>query len=132
MRIPLIHQAFVGPGEAGGTRYYELGRRCVQRGHDFTVVASSVSYLSGKRVAGNERGSAEEFDGVRVLRSYAPETLHRSFPWRIVAFLSFMVSAVATALLAEPTRPSFKRTCYSNFWADFLQGLALSSTLSIW
>lgn len=102
MRILLIHQAFVGPGEAGGTRHYELGRLCVQRGHVFTVVASPISYLSGKRAAGGEEGTAEEFDGMRVLRSYAPETLHRSFLWRIVAFLSFMVSSVATALRAGP------------------------------
>ena len=100
----LIHQAFVLPTEAGGTRHYELARQLVRDGHRFTVVASSLSYLSGREVAKRRRLiSEEELDGVRVLRAYTHPSLHRSFLWRIISTLSFAVSSVPAALRAGPT-----------------------------
>ncbi|MCS7039475.1 MAG: hypothetical protein NZP34_07725, partial [Caldilineales bacterium] len=93
----LIHQAFVGPGEAGGTRHYELARHCAAAGHRFTIVASPVSYLSGRPTGA---GEGEVAPGVAVKRTHTLPTLHRSFFWRILSFLSFMVSATATALRA--------------------------------
>lgn len=95
----LIHQAFVGPGEAGGTRHYELARHCAAAGHRFTIVASPVSYLSGRRETAG--GQGEVVSGVRVVRAYTLPTLHRSFVWRVVSFLSFMVSATVRALQAD-------------------------------
>ena len=65
MRVVLIHQAFVSPDEAGGTRHYELGKRAVEQGIDFTIVASSVHYLTGERTDAEQRTA-----GVRVLRAY--------------------------------------------------------------
>ena len=100
MHILLIHQAFVGPGEAGGTRHYEFARLCIDHGHRFTVVASPISYLSGKRMQLEDQGA--DLGGVHVLRAYAPDTLHRSFLWRIFAFIGFMVSSVIVALRAGP------------------------------
>lgn len=94
----LIHQAFVGPGEAGGTRHYELAQHCAAVGHRFTIVASPVSYLSGRETAGVQ---GEVAPGVRVVRAYTLPTLHRSFLWRILSFLSFMVAATVTALRAD-------------------------------
>jgi glycosyltransferase involved in cell wall biosynthesis len=100
----LIHQAFVSPGEAGGTRHYELARQLVGKGHRFTIVASSLSYLSGKEVAKRRRLiSEEELDGIRVLRAYTYPSLHRSFFWRIISTLSFAVFSVPAALRAGPT-----------------------------
>lgn len=98
MRVVLIHQAFVAPGEAGGTRHYELAKRAVESGIQFTVVASDISYLTGQRAAAVEQGITEQnFDGVRVLRAYAYASLHRSFAWRIVSFLSFMLTSIRVA-----------------------------------
>jgi hypothetical protein len=48
MHILLIHQAFASLSEPGGTRHYELARFLVEKGHQITVVASPVSYLTGK------------------------------------------------------------------------------------
>ncbi len=90
----LIHQAFVGPGEAGGTRHYELARHCAAAGHRFTIVASPVSYLSGREATG---ATGEVAPGVYVMRAYTPATLHRSFLWRLVSFLGFMMAATLTA-----------------------------------
>lgn len=96
MHTLLVHQAFVSPQEAGGTRHFELARHAIARGHAFSIVASDLSYLTGQRV-GNSR-EASDVDGVQVLRAYTAPTLHRSFSWRIVSFLSFMASSVRTAL----------------------------------
>jgi len=101
MRVVLIHQAFVSPDEAGGTRHYELGKRAVEQGIEFTIVASDISYLTGARTVGDEgRISEQSFDGVRVLRAYTYPSLHRSFAWRVVSFLSFMLTSIRGGLRA--------------------------------
>ena len=96
MHVLLIHQAFVSPDDAGGTRHYELARRLVDGGQQFSIVASDLSYLSGKKCASNEM--IQDFNGVKVRRAWTYSALHRSFVWRVVSFLSFMVSSVWTAL----------------------------------
>ena len=48
MHILLIHQAFVTISEPGGTRHHELARELVKKGHTITIIASPVSYLTGK------------------------------------------------------------------------------------
>ena len=101
LRVVLIHQAFVSPDEAGGTRHYELAKRAVEQGVAFTIVASDISYLTGARtVTGDERISEQNFDGVRVLRAYTYPSLHRSFVWRVVSFVSFMLTSIRAALRA--------------------------------
>jgi len=104
VKILLIHQAFVSPQEAGGTRHYEFARQCATEGHSFTIVASNLSYLTGqKTVTGKTRlVSEQDMDGVRVLRAYTYPSLHRSFVWRIVTFLSFMLTSVWAGLKAGP------------------------------
>lgn len=103
MNVLLIHQAFTAPNEPGGTRHLELGRHLVRKGHDFTVVASDVNYVTGKQtVQRSGLFSEENFDGVRVLRTCTYRSLHRSFVWRVVSFLSFMLSSIWTALRAGP------------------------------
>ncbi|MFL6278423.1 MAG: sugar transferase [Blastocatellia bacterium] len=98
MRVLLIHQAFVGPDEPGGTRHYELAKSAVEHGIDFTVVASRLSYLTGQRTVDDKAKVTEQnLDGVRVLRAYAYPALHRSFVWRVVSFLSFMLDSIRTA-----------------------------------
>jgi glycosyltransferase involved in cell wall biosynthesis len=93
MHILLIHQAFVALDEPGGTRHHELARCLAARGHQVTVIASTVSYLTGKaEAAGNLK---EEVDGgsVTVLRARTYSALHRSFVHRVFSFFSFMASS---------------------------------------
>jgi glycosyltransferase involved in cell wall biosynthesis len=103
MRLLLIHQAFTSPDDAGGTRHFEFAQRCIGDGHSFAIVASDVSYLSGKRRGQRARlVSKEHVQGVRILRAYTYASLHRSFVWRVVSFLSFMVTSVVAGLKAGP------------------------------
>jgi glycosyltransferase involved in cell wall biosynthesis len=96
VHVLLIHQAFVGPGQPGGTRHLELALRASRRGHCFTVVASDVSYLTGRADASH--AVEQVAPGVLVRRTRSPRNLHRSFSWRMVGFLAFMLRSSRVAL----------------------------------
>lgn len=99
MRILLINQAFVSPNEPGHTRHFEMAKFLQRRGHELVIVASDLNYQTGQRTVARKGLFVEQnFDGVRVLRSYIYPALHRSYFWRVVSFLSFMFSSVWTAL----------------------------------
>jgi glycosyltransferase involved in cell wall biosynthesis len=95
MHILLIHQAFAALDEAGGTRHHELARHLVGKGYRVTIIASPVSYLTGKtrqkRTHWVEKQTPEP--GITILRTYTYSALHKSFVHRIFSFLSFMVSS---------------------------------------
>ncbi len=91
MHILLIHQAFATLDEAGGTRHHELARFLVKRGHQVTIIASQVSYLTGKENDPKPNHPAEP--GITILRAYTYTALHRSFIHRMASFLSFMLSS---------------------------------------
>lgn len=101
MHILLIHQAFVAPTEAGGTRHYEFARACVEQGHQFTIIASNISYLSGQPTT-NRTGlvTKEDMEGIKILKAYTLPALHRSFVWRIISFLSFMITSIIGGMRA--------------------------------
>ena len=99
MHTLLIHQVFCLPHEPGGTRHYELASRCVTQGHRFTVVASDVDYGSGRRRQDDD-GDARLPSGLRVLRAYTPQTLHRGMIWRVWAFVVYMLTAFWRGLRA--------------------------------
>ena len=103
MNVLLIHQAFVGPNEAGGTRHFELARHCLEAGNTFSVVASDLSYLTGQRTAkGRGLIVRENLGGLRILRAYTLPTIHKSFIWRVISFLSFMVTSIIAGLRSGP------------------------------
>ena len=101
MHILLIHQAFAALDEPGGTRHHELARYLAGRGHKVTIIASPVSYLTGSPsfspspTGGGVRG---EGGGIRVIRAYTYQALHKSFVHRIFSFFSFMVSSFFAGL----------------------------------
>ncbi len=69
------------------------------RGHELVIIASDLNYQTGQRTVARMGVFAEQnFDGVRVLRSYIYPALHRSYFWRVISFFSFMFSSVWTAL----------------------------------
>ncbi|MEW5804403.1 MAG: glycosyltransferase family 4 protein [bacterium] len=99
MNTLLIHQAFASPKDAGGTRHFELGRYLVGTGDRFTIIASDLSYLTGKRKVEDKKAVAKQnISGVDILRAYTYPSLHRSFSWRVVSFLSFMGTSLLAAL----------------------------------
>ncbi|MEN4011209.1 MAG: glycosyltransferase family 4 protein [Chloroflexota bacterium] len=100
MHVLLIHQAFAALDEAGGTRHYEMAHHLVARGHRVTIIASPVSYLSGKMRASQTAWSTAEQPeaGITILRTYTYSALHRSFVHRLFSFFSFMISSFLVGL----------------------------------
>ncbi len=100
MHILLIHQAFAALDEPGGTRHHELARSLQRRGHQVTIIASPVSYLTGTEQGKRIRKQTDDL-GVTILRSYTLPVLHRSFILRVFSFLSFMVSSFFNGLFVR-------------------------------
>ncbi len=96
MHILLVHQAFAALDEPGGTRHHELACYLAGRSHRVTIIASPVSYLTGSPSPFGKGARGEE--GVRVIRSYTYQALHRSFVHRAFSFISFMVSSFFAGL----------------------------------
>ena len=102
MHILLIHQAYAGLDEAGGTRHHELASYLQAEGHRLTIIASPVSYMTGaatSRIRWAERSVTPE--GITVIRAYTYSALHRSFFHRILSFLSFMFSSFFVGLSVD-------------------------------
>lgn len=100
MHILLIHQAFAALDEPGGTRHHELARHLQRQGHQVTIIASPVSYLTGQDEDQNRRKQVDDC-GVTIIRSFTLPALHRSFIWRVFSFLSFMVSSFFNGLFVR-------------------------------
>ena len=96
MHILLIHQSFAAIDEPGGTRHHEIAQYLVKQGHRVTIIASPVSYLTGKSEPTQSR--TKEQSGIKIVRVYTYSALHRSFLHRIFSFLSFMVSSFIVGL----------------------------------
>ena len=96
MHILIIHQAFASLDEPGGTRHYEFARLLTARGHQVTVIASSVSFITGTPLRlpqNSENLGREQEGGLQILRARVYSAHHKSFFHRVLAFFSFMVSS---------------------------------------
>ena len=95
MHILLIHQAFAALDEPGGTRHHEMALHLAERGHQVTIIASPLSYLTGKTGGGRMRWVEKQSGGagVIILRAFTYQALHRSFVHRVLSFFSFMFSS---------------------------------------
>jgi glycosyltransferase involved in cell wall biosynthesis len=111
MHILLIHQAFADLDEPGGTRHAEMAHYLAGDGQRLTIIASPVSYLTGKSstaepqkkaVTSNQPGVApppgDLPPGVVVHRAYTYPALHKSFVHRVFSFFSFMASSFLVGL----------------------------------
>ena len=96
MRILVVHQYYLGPGEPGGSRFNEMARFWRAAGHDVTVVAGSLNYTTNEvpeRLRGHWTVRGVE-EGVTVWRCHVPASYGRSYPGRMWAFFGFTSQAV--------------------------------------
>jgi glycosyltransferase involved in cell wall biosynthesis len=100
VHILLIHQAFATLDEPGGTRHYELSRYFADHGHTVTIITSPISYLTGKAQVSKIPWVEKQKDGesITIFHAYAYPALHRSFSFRLINFISFMISSFLIGL----------------------------------
>src|SRR5437660_175337 len=48
MKILIIHQYYLMPGQGGGSRFNEFARLWAEAGHEITVIAGNLSYVTGE------------------------------------------------------------------------------------
>ncbi len=121
MYLLLIHQAFVSPSEAGGTRHFELGQHLLKAGHRFSIVASDVNYLSGNALFDRRSLITEqEFQGIRILRAYTYPSVHRGVRLEGCLFSEFH----GFIRICRPESRAH-RSGYGDLAADFSGGLSL-------
>jgi glycosyltransferase involved in cell wall biosynthesis len=136
MHILLIHQVFVRPDDPGGTRHFEIARRLVRAGHRVTVLASPYSYQTGGRVAAKTRETIEPRFTVIYCRVWG--SVNRSFVWRTVGFLSFMVSSFWQGLtqprvdLVWGTSPPLPQACTAWLVARLKRAKFLFEVRDLW
>lgn len=81
--------------EPGGTRHFEFGRYLIAQGDSFTVIASPVNYLTGKRTHPEQRALRyqEQIEGIKITRAYTPQMLHKNFLTRLLTHWIFALAA---------------------------------------
>ena len=98
MRILLVHQNYVDHRHPGGTRHLDFAKHFGENGHQTTIVASTVDYLTGTEIANDE---SPPFEGVTVRRAYALPSVQKGLLWRAVSFISFVPFSFLKALRSE-------------------------------
>ena len=100
MKILVVHQFYLGPGEPGGSRFNEFARLWQNSGHDVSVIAGTLNYTTGKRLADCEASwvTKRDEDGVHVWRCHVPTTYNQGYLGRMWAFFGVTVLASWAAL----------------------------------
>jgi glycosyltransferase involved in cell wall biosynthesis len=105
VRITLVHQYYLAPGEPGISRFNEMARIWVAAGHDVTVIAGNVSLSTGQTHAGTRgRLLTRLSDGpITVWRCLVPSTYSKNYLGRRLAYAVFTLTASLAALRAPAT-----------------------------
>lgn len=103
MKILIIHQYYLMPGEPGGSRFNEFARLWSEAGHHVTVIAGNLGYLTGT-IPAKYRGRwiTREQDGqVTVWRCHVSASYSKGFLGRMWGIGLFALSATTAVLAAE-------------------------------
>jgi len=99
MKILLLNQVFVSPGEPGHTRHFELAQTLRKYGHEMVIVASNLNYQTGMPIDPTKNSIFEQnIDGVRVIRIPIYSAIHQSYFARVRSFVSFMFRSIGASM----------------------------------
>jgi colanic acid biosynthesis glycosyl transferase WcaI len=103
MHILFLSHYFPPEVNAPATRTYEHCRRWVLAGHKVTVVTCAPNCPHGRVFEGykNHWRQEEEQAGIRVIRVWTQLAANKGFFWRILNYLTYMLSATLQALLVR-------------------------------
>ncbi len=93
MNILLIHQFFLEKEDPGGSRFNEMTKVWVREGHQITVIAGMVNYVTGKvphKYKGLKYNLSEYEPNLTVLRCFVSPDYNANFVGRLWAYFSFV------------------------------------------
>lgn len=93
MNILLIHQYFLEKEDPGGSRFNEMTRIWVEMGHNVTVVAGMLNYVTGKvpeKYDGLKYELSTYEPGLDVLRCHVSPSYYANFIGRLWAYFCFV------------------------------------------
>ncbi len=93
MRVLYIHQYFIGPNGAGGTRSLSLSRMFREAGHQVTILSGATNTMTGQAhsASGRRLFFREDYEGIEVLRLGLILPGYHLFAVRAATFLAFAV-----------------------------------------
>ncbi|MFC4712919.1 glycosyltransferase family 4 protein [Planococcus dechangensis] len=97
MKILVLHQYFLGKNDPGGSRFNQFVKYWEQQGHQMTVVAGTVHYITGEKeekYKGKFVVREKYSPNVQVVRTYVSESYNRSFLGRLWGYFSFTFSSL--------------------------------------
>lgn len=100
LKILLLHQYFLEDDDPGGSRWNEMAKVWVQKGHEITVLGGMMhANGSEKREEYKGRFFVEKRQGeVKVIRCHVSESYNRGFTGRLLGYFSFMFSSLWAGL----------------------------------
>ncbi len=97
MKVLYLHQYFVPPTSAGGTRSYEFARRLIDNGHEVCMITSAAG-LPLQYQDPTRRITEVEIAGIPTVVIQVPYSNAMSFGARLQAFLQFALWSTVAAL----------------------------------
>jgi len=92
MKILYIHQHFLTPMEAGGTRSYSMAKHLVQKGHEVIMLTANRSHNNWHLI------EKKDVDGIQVIYVKNPYSNYMSFSVRIISFIRFMILSTVISM----------------------------------
>ena len=105
MKIVVIHQYYLFPGQPGGSRFNEMAQLWSEAGHSVTVIAGTLNYVTGEVPAKYDGKwvTRERNGNVEVWRCHIPRSYGKSYLGRMWAFFVFVLSgATAATRIGQP------------------------------
>lgn len=97
MKILVLHQFYLEKSGGGGARFNEMTKVWGEQGHEVTVLAGMVNYITGKKpekYKGKYFYTDRDFyKGVDVIRCHVSEAYNVNFLGRLWAYFSFVFSS---------------------------------------
>lgn len=107
MTILLIHQFYLPPGAAGGSRWNDACRLWAAAGHHITVIAGMVDYSTGQKFAhcrGHFVVEEQPAPGIRVVRTHVSTLYNWGWWGRLWAYVTFLISGLWAGLFRAKER----------------------------
>lgn len=101
MKILVLHQYFLGENDPGGSRFNQFVKYWENQGHEVTVVAGTVHYITGEKeekYKGKLLVKEDYSPNVKVIRTYVSEAYNKSFIGRLWGYFSFTLSSLYAIL----------------------------------